>query len=94
MQQDKINKQVLQINKLEKTSKLQTEMEMVKEMCGYTINELIPSKLNELNKDRFLRVFHGYTRERFDGQFPTDIIESIVNFYPVISQNETNQNAW
>ena len=94
MQQDKINKQFLQINKLEKDSKLETEMEIVKEMCGYAINELIPSKLNEHNKDRFFRVFHGYTRERYDDQIPKDIIESIVEFYPVICGNQINQSVW
>ena len=30
---------------------------MIKDLCGFAINELIPSRLNNCTKDRFIRVF-------------------------------------
>ena len=60
-----------------------TQLSTVKLLCGYSINQLIPKKLNNMAKSKYMRIFHGYVRLNCDKQIPFDIIETIASFYPI-----------
>ena len=67
------------------------EMERVKDLCGFTINQLIPARLNKYNKDKFMRLFCGYIRGNYENLVPDDIMDSIVSFYAIISHDTVDE---
>eukprot|EP01084_Bolivina_argentea_P260696 440329_1 len=73
------------------------EFDRITEICGYSLDQIIPTKLNNATKSNFSRVFYGYIREQYTNQkdinIPMDIINAIIGFYPITIYNVENETS-
>ena len=93
--------QIKQLNqqnkKLKKTvtthNKFLRDSLTIKQVCGHSMAEIIPRKLDNETKQKFMRVFHGYIRQKtnFDleqlpSRYRDDIIAQIAYWYPCMEE--------
>ena len=70
------------------------EIEIIQQLFGYSIYQIIPTKLNDTIKSKFNRVFYGFIRYQCKNEdIPSDIIYCIVTFYPCLTKNKIDDDG-
>ena len=83
-----MNNEIDELKANKSNQSLFDDMDKIQQICGYFLDQLIPTKLNNTAKSQFGRVFYGYLRKQYknkqDTIIPMDIINTIIEYYPIV----------